>query len=250
MYFDGYENYYNEPSEVDELFNEFSEKLKTMLKNEVVENAKKYDVNKYEIKTAMSIANGLKEEYEKKLEELNNEISKAAQEQHNKWLEKLLHTDIKPGDTVYKVYSNGYTYLTCPYCENGKVKLTLGDKVESVNCPICNNWKPSLPKYEYKKVRVRQLNMTLTCSDKNEKATPYVDRWIDEPNYPFDKMECNWCIKDENWDTLTSDRTAKTEEQAKLLIDNLNKEGIKKLEEKYGETNVSKMLEEIGEKYE
>ena len=33
MYFDGYENYYNEPSEVDELFNEFSEKLKTMLKN-------------------------------------------------------------------------------------------------------------------------------------------------------------------------------------------------------------------------
>ena len=28
MYFDGYENYYNEPSEVDELFNEFSEKLK------------------------------------------------------------------------------------------------------------------------------------------------------------------------------------------------------------------------------
>ena len=50
MYFDDYENYYNEPSEVDELFNEFSEKLKTMLKNEVIENAKKYDVNKDEIK--------------------------------------------------------------------------------------------------------------------------------------------------------------------------------------------------------
>ena len=90
MYFDDYENYYNEPSEVDELFNEFSEKLKTMLKNEVVENAKKYDINKDEIKTAMNIANGLKEEYERKLEELDNEISKAAQEQHNKWLEWLL----------------------------------------------------------------------------------------------------------------------------------------------------------------
>lgn len=247
MYFDDYENYYNEPSEVDELFNEFSEKLKTMLKNEVVENAKKYDINKDEIKTAMNIANGLKEEYEQKLEELDNEISKAAQEQHNKWLEKLLHTDIKPGDMVYKVYSNGYTYLTCPYCENGKVKLTLGDKVASVNCPICNDYKPSLPKYEYKKVRVRQLNMTLTCSDKNEKATPYVDRWIDEPNYPFDKMECIWCIKDENWDTLTSDRTAKTEEQAKLIIDNLNKEQIQKLEEKYGKENVKEMLHNIGE---
>ena len=105
-------------------------------------------------------------------------------------------------------------------------------------------------KYEYKKVRVRQLNMTLTWSDKNKKVTPYVDRWIDEPNYPFNKMECDWRIKDENWDTLTSDRTAKTEEQAKLLIDNLNKEQIQKLEEKYGKENVKEMLHNIGEKYE
>lgn len=242
-----YEDYYREPSEIEDLFNEYSAKLQSMLKNEIVNNAKKYDVNKDEVKTMMMIANGLKEEYERKLEDFDKEVNKVAQEQHNKWLEKLLHTDIKPGDMVYKVYSNGYTYLTCPYCENGKVKLTLGDKVASVNCPICNNWKPSLPKYEYKKVRVRQLNMTLTCSDKNEKATPYVDRWIDETNYPFDKMECNWCIKDENWDTLTSDRTAKTEEQAKLLIDNLNKEQIQKLEEKYGKENVKEMLQNIGE---
>lgn len=242
-----YEDYYKDPSEIDALFEEYSAKLQSMLKNEIVNNAKKYDVNKDEVKTMMMIANGLKEEYERKLEEFDTEISKAAQEQHNKWLEKLLHTDIKVGDMVYKVYSNGRTYLTCPYCEDGKVKLTLGDKVASVNCPICNNYKPSLPKYEYKKVRVRQLNMTLTCSDKNEKVTPYVDRWIDEPNYPFDKMECIWCIKDENWDTLTSDRTAKTEEQAKLLIDNLNKEEIKKLQEKYGEANVVKMLQEAKE---
>lgn len=240
-----YEDYYKDPSEVDALFEEYSDKLKSMLKNEIVTNAKKYDVNKDEISTMMSVANGLKEEYEKKLEDFDNEVSKAAQEQHNKWLEKLLHTDIKVGDTVYKVYSNGRTHLTCPYCENGKVKLTLGDKVADVTCPICNGYKPYLLEYEYKKVRVRQLNMTLTWSDKNEKATPYVDRWIGESNYPFDKMECNWCIKDEDWDTLTSDRTTKTEEQAKLLIDNLNKEQIKKLKEKYGETNVDKMLEEV-----
>lgn len=240
-----YEDYYKDPSEVDALFEEYSDKLKSMLKNEIVTNAKKYDVDKDEISTMMSVANGLKEEYEEKLEDFDSEVNKAAQEQHNKWLEKLLHTDIKPGDMVYKVYSNGCTHLTCPYCENGKVKLTLGDKVADVTCPICNGFRPSLPKYEYKKVRVRQLNMTLTCSDKNEKATPYVGRWIDELNYPFDKMECIWCIKDENWDTLTSDKTAKTEEQAKLLIDNLNKEQIKKLKEKYGETNVDKMLEEV-----
>lgn len=240
-----YEDYYKDPSEIDALFGEYSDKLKSMLKNEIVTNAKKYEVNKDEVKTMMMVANGLKEEYEKKLEDFDNEVSKAAQEQHNKWLEKLLHTDIKPGDTVYKVYSNGCTHLTCPYCENGKVKLTLGDKVVDVTCPICNGFRPYLPKYEYRKVRVRQLNMTLNYSDKNEKVTPYVNRWIDEPNYPFDKMECIWCIKDDNWDTLTSDKTAKTEEQAKLLIDNLNKEQIKKLKEKYGETNVDKMLEEI-----
>lgn len=240
-----YEDYYKDPSEVDALFEEYSDKLKSMLKNEIITNAKKYNVNKDEISTMMSVANGLKEEYEKKLEDFDNEVNKVAQEQHNKWLEKLLHTDIKPGDMVYKVYSNGCTHLTCPYCENGKVKLTLGDKVVDVTCPICNGFRPSLPKYEYKKVRVRQLNMTLTCSDKNEKATPYVDRWIDGSNYPFDKMECIWCIKDDNWDTLTSDKTTKTEEQAKLLIDNLNKEQIKKLKEKYGETNVDKMLEEV-----
>ena len=216
-----------------------------MLKNEIVNNAKKYDVNKDEVKTMMMIANGLKEEYERKLEDFDKEINKATQEQHNKWLEKLLHTDIKVGDMVYKVYSNGRTYLTCPYCENGKVKLILEDKVASVNCPICNNCKPSLLKYEYKKVRVRELSMTLICSDRNEKVTPYVNMWADTPNYPFNEMKCNWCIKDENWDTLTHDRTAKTEEQAKLLIDNLNKEEIKKLQEKYGETNVDKMLKEM-----
>lgn len=240
-----YEDYYREPSEIEDLFNEYSAKLQSMLKNEIVNNAKKYDVNKDEVKTMMMVANGLKEEYERKLEEFDAEISKAAQEQHNKWLEKLLHTDIKVGDMVYKIYSDGRTYLTCPYCENGKVKLTLGDKVASVNCPICNNYKPSLPKYEYKKVRVRQLSMTLTCSDKNEKVVPYVDNWVDMPNYPFNKMGCNWCIKDENWDILTSGRTAKTEEQAKLLIDDLTKEEIKKLQEKYGETNVNNMLKEI-----
>ena len=242
-----YEDYYKDPSEIDALFEEYSAKLQSMLKNEIVNNAKKHDVDKNKVETMMLAAQGLREEYERKLEDFDAEISKAAQERHNKWLEKLLHTDIKVGDMVYKVYSNGRTYLTCPYCEDGKVKLTLGDKVASVNCPICNNYKPSLPKYEYKKVRVRQLNMTLTCSDKNEKVTPYVDRWIDELNYPFDKMECTWCIKDENWDTLTSDRTAKTEEQAKLLIDNLNKEEIKKLQEKYGEANVVKMLQEAKE---
>lgn len=242
-----YKDYYREPSEIEDLFNEYSAKLQSMLKNEIVNNAKKYDVNKDEVKTMMLVANGLKEEYEQKLEEFDNEVSKAVQERHNKWLEKLLHTDIKVGDMVYKIYLNGYTYLTCPYCENGKVKLTLGDKVASVNCPICNNYKPSLPKYEYKKVRVRQLSITLTCSDRDKKVAPYVDNWVDTPNYPFDKMECNWCIKDENWDTLISSRTAKTEEQAKLLIDNLNEEEIKKLKEKYGETNVNKMLEEIGE---
>ena len=36
-----------------------------MLKNEIVTNAKKYDVNKDEIKTMMMVANGLKEEYER-----------------------------------------------------------------------------------------------------------------------------------------------------------------------------------------
>lgn len=247
MYFDDYENYYNEPSEVDELFNEFSEKLKTMLKNEVVENAKKYDINKDEIRTMMSVANGLKEEYERKLEDFDAELNKKSMEYHNKWLEKLLHTDIKVGDMVYKIYSNGYTYLTCPYCENGKVKLTLGDKVASVNCPICNNYKPSLPKYEYKKVRVRQLSMTLTCSDKNKKVTPYVDNWVSTPNYPFNKMECNWCIKDENWDNLISDSMAKTEEEAKQIIENLKNKNIAELEEKYGKENVKEMLQNIGE---
>lgn len=237
-----YEDYYREPSEIEDLFNEYSVKLQSMLKNEIVTNAKKYDVNKDEVKTMMMVANGLKEEYEKKLEDFDNEISKAAQEQHNKWLEKLLHTDIKVGDTVYKIYSNGYTYLTCPYCENGKVKLTLGDKVVDVTCPICNNYRPSLPKYEYKKVRVRQLSMTLTCSDKDKKVTPYVDNWVDTPNYPFNKMECNWCIKDENWDTLTSDRTAKTEEQAKELIKVIRQQAIDKLIDKYGEEKVESML--------
>jgi len=240
-----YEDYYREPSEIEDLFNEYSAKLQTMLKNEIVNNAKKYDVNKDEVKTMMMVANGLKEEYEKKLEDFDNEISKAAQEQHNKWLEKLLHTDIKVGDTVYKIYSNGYTYLTCPYCENGKVAVTLGNRIESVDCPICKNYRPSLPKYEYKKVRVRQLSMTLTCSDKNEKATPYVDNWVDTSNYPFNKFQCNWCIRDENWDTLTSDRTAKTEEQAKLLITHIKEEAISKLEEKYGKDKVQDMLKEI-----
>lgn len=240
-----YEDYYREPSEIEDLFNEYSAKLQSMLKNEIVNNAKKYDVNKDEVKTMMMVANGLKEEYEKKLEDFDNEVSKAVQEQHNKWLEKLLHTDIKVGDTVYKIYSNGYTYLTCPYCENGKVAVTLGNRIESVDCPVCKNYRPSLPKYEYKKVKVRHLSMTLTCSDKDKKVTPYVDKWVDAPNYPFNKLQCNWCIKDENWDTLTSDRTAKTEEQAKLLITHIREEAISKLEEKYGKDKVQAMLKEI-----
>lgn len=245
MYFEDYENYYNEPSEVDDLFNEYSEKLKTMLKNEVVENAKKYDINKDEVKTMMSVANGLKEEYERKLEEFDNQINNKAMEYHNKWLEKLLGSDLKIGDTVYKIISNGSTKLQCPYCNKGKIEVNLKDKTEEVQCPICNGWSPSLQKYTFKKTKIINMKITLNTSEKNKRVEPYVDTWIDIPDYPFDKVNCNWNIKDENWDTLKSDRVARTEEEAKQIIEKLNNEEISKLELKYGKDNVKDMLKNI-----
>lgn len=247
MYFDDYENYYNEPSEVDELFNEFSEKLQTMLKNEVVNTAKKYDVNKDEVRTMMQIANGLKEEYERKLEEFEIELNKKSMEYHNKWLENLLKTNIKVGDVVYKVFQSGFENLNCPYCQGGQVEVKLKDRVEWVQCPVCKNWKPKLYKYDYKKVKVKALQITLRTDDKNKKVSPYVDTWTDIPDYEFDKVECKWNIKDDNYDNLTSDRTAKTEEEAKQIIENLKNKNIAELEEKYGKENVKDMLQNIGE---
>lgn len=245
MYFDDYENYYNEPSEVDELFNEFSEKLQTMLKNEVVNNAKKYDVNKDEVRTMMSVANGLKEEYERKLEEFEIELNKKSMEYHNKWLANLLKTNIKVGDVVYKVFQSGCDNLKCPYCQGGQVEVKLKDRVEWVQCPICKGWKPQLYKYDYKKVKVQVLQMTLRTDDKNKKVSPYVDTWTDIPDYEFDKVECKWNIKDDNYDNLTSDRTAKTEEEAKQIIENLKNKNIAELEEKYGKENVKEMLKTL-----
>lgn len=246
MYFNDYENYYNEPSEVDELFNEFSEKLQTMLKNEVVNNAKKYDVNKDEVRTMMSVANGLKEEYERKLEEFELELNKKSMEYHNKWLENLLKTNIKVGDVVYKVFQSGCDNLKCPYCQSGQVEVKLKDRVEWVQCPICKGWKPQLYKYDYKKVKVKVLQITLRTDDKNKKVSPYVDTWTDIPDYEFDKVECKWNIKDDNYDNLTSDMTAKTEEEAKEIIENLKKKNIAELEEKYGKKNVKEMLKPLG----
>lgn len=242
-----YEEYYNEPSEVEILFNEFSEKLKTMLKNEIVENAKKHNVDKDQVKTMMMIANGLKEEYEKKLENFEVEINKKSMEYHNLWLEKLLKTDIKVGDTVYKVFQSGSTELKCPYCENGQIQIKLKDKFEWVQCPICKGWKPRLPKYDYKKVKVAELQITLITNKKDQKVSPYVDNWSDIPNYAFDKVRCNWNIKDENWDNLTSDRVGKTEEDAKKIIEKLIKNEKDKLAEKYGKENLDLMLKDIGE---
>ena len=245
MYFEDYENYYNEPSEVDDLFNEYSEKLKTMLKNEVIENAKKYDVNKNEVRTMMSIANGLKEEYERKLEELDNQINNKAMEYHNKWLAKLLSSDLKVGDTICSVVLKGYIKLKCPYCNNGKVPITLKDRVVEARCPICDGYAPNFPKYEIKKTKVRQLSINLVSNDKNKKIEPYFDRWSSISNYPFDEENCNWNIKDEDWDILKSDRVARTEEEAKQIIEKLNNEEISKLELKYGKDNVKDMLKNI-----
>lgn len=204
------------------------------------------DVNKDEVRTMMSVANGLKEEYERKLEEFELELNKKSMEYHNKWLENLLKTNIKVGDVVYKVFQSGCDNLKCPYCQSGQVEVKLKDRVEWVQCPICKGWKPQLYKYDYKKVKVKVLQITLRTDDKNKKVSPYVDTWTDIPDYEFDKVECKWNIKDDNYDNLTSDRTAKTEEEAKEIIENLKKKNIAELEEKYGKENVKEMLKPLG----
>ena len=56
-----------------------------------------------------------------------------------------------------------------------------------------------------------------------------------------------YCVEYEQEIQELKRQLAEKEEQAKLLIDNLNKEQIQKLEEKYGKENVKEMLQNIGE---
>lgn len=243
-----YEDYYKDPSEVDALFEEYSDKLKSMLKNEIVTNAKKYDVNKDEVKTMMMVANGLKEEYEQKLEEFDKEISKRAKELCNVWIEKTFGLNFKINEKVYVVSQDTTKYLTCPMCDTGKIEQTIRGRTFKIECPFCRGCKPHIRTYTYKETKIVTIKLHLRKDATTPMFVPYEDIYGSESDFVYDRQNGNyWVFYDEYGRTLNVDRTVKTKEEAEELIRKLNQQEYDDLKKNYTDLEIQQMLGEKDE---
>lgn len=139
-YGDYYDEEYYEPSKIEQAYQEFLDKAKECMKEDLAQQAKQIEEDKNRVSNreeelAVKERELNEREYQinKKYEEIDSYQDKVIAD----WLSKY-GVDLEVGQKVYTIVSNNESY-ECPRCGGtGKIKVTTekGEQIE-VNCPDC-----------------------------------------------------------------------------------------------------------------
>lgn len=144
MYNDYYDDECYEPSKIEQAYQEFLDKAKECMKDDLTQQAKKVEEDKNRVynqeeELAVKERELNEREYQinKKYEEIDNYQDKVIAD----WLSKF-GVDLEVGQ---KVYTIGWKYVVydCPKCNgSGKIKATTeqGEQIE-VTCPECGKYR-------------------------------------------------------------------------------------------------------------
>lgn len=146
-----YESYY-ERTEIEEALNEFRDGIYKMLNKDIAETLENQSDK------IIRLEEQLKTKSEK-ISKLTTDVRKAKEdgkkEQKKDWL-----GDIKYGDVIY-IVTNSSKKRECPFCENGKINVKSGEKIE---CPKCYGrgietyWENEILEKKIKKVQITVEN--------------------------------------------------------------------------------------------
>lgn len=135
-----FEDYYDscEPTAIESAYQEFVEKAKMLLKDEVKQ---KIGESKKVLEEANKIRNEYydkKREYEKLIENQEGEIKKQVEKLKNEWIESL-NLDLDVGQTVWTVGEFDTDSIICPHCKgkHSTVKIINGKENTSL-CKFCS----------------------------------------------------------------------------------------------------------------
>lgn len=154
MYDDYYDEEYYESTKIEQAYQEFLDKAKECMKEDLAQQAKKVEEDKNrvsnreeELAVKERELNEREHQIDKKYEEIDSYQDKVIYD----WLSKF-GVDLKPGQKVYTIDKKCVEY-DCPRCNGaGKINVTTeqGEQMK-ITCPECGKYYKSgkKRKYEY-----------------------------------------------------------------------------------------------------
>ena len=181
--YNGYDDYYDEEyyesSKIEQAYQEFLDKTKECMKDDLAQQAKKVEEDKnrvYNREEELAVKerelNERERQIDKKYEEIDNYQDKVIAD----WLSKF-GVDLKVGQKVYTIGWK-FTVYDCPRCNGtGKIKVTTeqGEQIE-ITCPECGkyrrNGKKEKEEYFIQTRYVDRIGIKISIGEKDDYKYP------------------------------------------------------------------------------
>lgn len=237
MYDDYYDEEYYEPSKIEQAYQEFLDKAKECMKEDLSQQAKKVEEDKNRVSNreeelAVKERELNEREYQinKKYEDIDNYQDKVIYD----WLSKF-GVDLTPGQKVYTI-GRKYVVYDCPKCNGtGKIKVTTeqGEQIE-ITCPECGKYyrsgKKEKDEYFIQTRYVDRIGIKISIGKKDDYKYPISITMKggfkrEDSYYEYDDVWLVEKLGSYDYRTVSRKDIYLTEEECQKAIDKKMKEG-------------------------